>query len=47
MSIADMVAQAASDFMTTQFLPGYSYVEEYGLYYNHESEFYYDPVLNK
>uniref|UniRef100_A0A914E9H5 Angiogenic factor with G patch and FHA domains 1 n=1 Tax=Acrobeloides nanus TaxID=290746 RepID=A0A914E9H5_9BILA len=42
LSIADMVAQAASEVLTEQLLPGYVYYQEYGMYYNHESGYFYD-----
>ncbi|KAH7723585.1 Protein Y55D9A.2 a [Aphelenchoides avenae] len=42
-SVADMVAQAASSFMTEQFLQGYEYIDEYKMYYNRETGYYYQP----
>jgi hypothetical protein len=46
-SIADMVAQTASQFVSEQLLPGYVYYQEYGAYYNKESGYFYDPVCQE
>lgn len=39
-----MVAQAASSFMTEQFLQGYEYIDSYKMYYNRETGYFYQPV---
>ena len=43
-SIADMIAQTASEVMAENYLPGYVYIEQYQAYYNQETRCYYYPV---
>jgi hypothetical protein len=40
-----MVAQTANQIVSEQFLPGYTYYEEYGMYYNSQDGYFYDPVI--
>jgi len=42
-SIADMIAQTASEVMAENYLPGYVYIEQYQAYYNQETRCYYYP----
>jgi hypothetical protein len=44
LSVAEMVAQTASQFVSEQLLPGFVYLEEYSAYYNSETGYFYDPV---
>ncbi|KAF8376603.1 hypothetical protein PRIPAC_83032 [Pristionchus pacificus] len=41
-SIADMLRQAATEVLTAKVPPGFVFIEEYNMYYSHESGYYYD-----
>lgn len=43
-SIADMLRQAATEVLTAKVPPGFVFIEEYNMYYSHESGYYYDQV---
>ncbi|KAI6214268.1 Transporter, major facilitator family protein [Aphelenchoides besseyi] len=41
-SIADMVAEASRSFVTNEMLPGFTYNQEYDVYYNSTTGYYFD-----
>lgn len=43
-SIADMIAETANSFIENEILPGFVYSQEYNMYYNPETGYFYDMV---
>lgn len=44
MSIADMLRQTANEFLREKYLQDFEFSEEYKLYYNPQTGYYYDQV---
>lgn len=42
--MAEMVAQAANEHVLNEMLPGYVYCQDYDMYYNHETGYFFDMV---
>ena len=44
MSVAEMVASAASEVFHSKVPPGFEYIEAYKQYYSRDTDYFYDPV---